>query len=302
MLPALAGPGLPPAPGGDRRFTLGLDTVDARLGGGLAIAALHEFYAQGEGDAASVAAFALLLALRCGRPGPLLWLREDRAARQDRPYGLGLADLGLDPARLVLVQAPDTLALLRAGAEAVACAALAAVILEPFGGRSGGRSGGAGAFDLTASRRFMLAAARSGVLTLALRSGDPVPSAAQSRWQVAGAPSEGLGANAPFSHKGADAPFSSQGADAAFSSQGADAAFSNQGADAPFSHKGADAPGPPVFAVTLLRHRSGIGGFATRLEWDRDSAIFTAPRSGPVPAAVPLRAAAAPARGRRRAA
>lgn len=284
MLPALAGPGLPPAPGGDRRFTLGLDTVDARLGGGLAIAALHEFYAQGEGDAASVAAFALLLALRCGRPGPLLWLREDRAARQDRPYGLGLADLGLDPARLVLVQAPDTLALLRAGAEAVACAALAAVILEPFGGRSGGRSGGAAAFDLTASRRFMLAAARSGVLTLALRSGDPVPSAAQSRWQVAGAPSEGLDANAPFSHHGAAAP------------------FSNQGAAAPFSHKGADAPGPPVFAVTLLRHRSGIGGFATRLEWDRDSAIFTAPRSGPVPAAVPLRAAAAPARGRRRAA
>ena len=284
LLPALAGSGLPPAPGGDRRFTLGLDTVDARLGGGLAMAALHEFYAQGEGDAASVAAFALLLALRCGRPGPLLWLREDRAARQDRPYGLGLADLGLDPARLVLVQAPDTLTLLRAGAEAVACAALAAVILEPFGGRSGGRSGGAAAFDLTASRRFMLAAARSGVLTLALRSGDPVPSAAQSRWQVAGAPSEGLGANAPFSHQGADAPFPSQGA------------------DAPFSSQGADAPGPPVFAVTLLRHRSGIGGFATRLEWDRDSAIFTAPRSGPVPAAVPLRAAAAPARGRRRAA
>ncbi len=275
LLPALAGSGLPPAPEGDRRFTLGLDTVDARLGGGLAMAALHEFYAQGEGDAASVAAFALLLALRCGRPGPLLWLREDRAARQDRPYGLGLADLGLDPARLVLVQAPDTLTLLRAGAEAVACAALAAVILEPFGGRSGGRSGGAAAFDLTASRRFMLAAARSGVLTLALRSGDPVPSAAQSRWQVAGAPSEGLGDKAPFSHKGADAPF---------------------------SHKGADAPGPPVFAVTLLRHRSGIGGFATRLEWDRDSAIFTAPRSGPAPAAVPLRAAAAPARGRRRAA
>jgi protein ImuA len=275
LLPALAGSGLPPAPGGDRRFTLGLDTVDARLGGGLAMAALHEFYAQGEGDAASVAAFALLLALRCGRPGPLLWLREDRAARQDRPYGLGLADLGLDPARLVLVQAPDTLALLRAGAEAVACAALAAVILEPFGGRSGGRSGGAAAFDLTASRRFMLAAARSGVLTLALRSGNPVPSAAQSRWQVAGAPSEVLGAKAPFS---------------------------SQGADAPFSHQGADAPGPPVFAVTLLRHRSGIGGFATRLEWDRDSAIFTAPRSGPVPAAVPLRTAAAPARGRRRAA
>lgn len=245
-LPALAGLAPPPVPAAGARLTLGLDAVDARLGGGFEIAALHELYAQGEGDAASVAAFALLLALRCGRPGPVLWLREDRAARQDRPYGLGLADLGLDPARLVLVQAPDTLALLRAGAEAVGCAALAAVLLEPFGK--------AAAFDLTASRRLMLAAARSGVLTLALRSGDPVPSAAQSRWQVAAAPSLTLGAAAP---------------------------------------------GPPVFAVTLLRHRSGIGGFATRLEWDRDSASFTPPRSGLVPAAVPLRAAAAAERGRR---
>ena len=257
-LPAFAGLAPPPSPAADLRLTLGLDAVDARLGGGLAIAALHELYAQGEGDAASVTAFALLLALRCGRPGPVLWLREDRAARHDRPYGLGLADLGLDPARLVLVQAPDTLALLRAGAEAVGCAALAAVLLEPFGK--------AAAFDLTASRRLMLASARSGVLTLALRNGDPVPSAAQSRWQVGAA------------------------------------ASLTPGASAPFSTLGASAPGAPVFAVTLLRHRSGIGGFATRLEWDRDSASFIAPRSGPAPAAVPLRAAAAAEPGRRRAA
>ena len=284
-LPAFAGLAPPPSPAADPRLTLGLDAVDARLGGGLAIAALHELYAQGEGDAASVTAFALLLALRCGRPGPVLWLREDRAARHDRPYGLGLADLGLDPARLVLVQAPDTLALLRAGAEAVGCAALAAVLLEPFGK--------AAAFDLTASRRLMLASARSGVLTLALRNGDPVPSAAQSRWQVGAAASLTPGAAAPFSTLGAAAPFSTPGAAAP---------FSTLGASAPFSTLGASAPGAPVFAVTLLRHRSGIGGFATRLEWDRDSASFIAPRSGPAPAAVPLRAAAAAEPGRRRAA
>ena len=266
-LPALAGLAPPPPSAAGARLTLGLDAVDARLGGGFEIAALHELYAQGEGDVASAAAFALLLALRCGRPGPVLWLREDRAARHDRPYGLGLADLGLDPARLVLVQAPDTLALLRAGAEAVGCAALSAVLLEPFGK--------AAALDLTASRRLMLAAARSGVLTLALRSGDPVPSAAQSRWHVAAAASLTPGASAPSSMSGACAPS---------------------------SMSGACAPGAPVFAVTLLRHRSGIGGFATRLEWDRDSASFTAPRSGPAPAAVPLRAAAAPESGRRHAA
>lgn len=245
-LPALAGLAPPPATAASPLLTLGLGAVDARLGGGLAMAALHEFYAQAEGDDASVAAFALLLARRCGRPGPILWLREDRAARHDRPYGLGLADLGLDPARLVLVQAPDTLALLRAGAEAVACAALAAVLIEPFGK--------AAAFDLTASRRFMLAAARSGVLTLALRSGDPGPSAAQSRWHIAAAPSSALAA---------------------------------------------DAPGAPAFAVTLLRHRSGIAGFATRMEWDRDSASFAAPRSGALPAAASLRTVAASATRRR---
>jgi len=160
-----------------------------------------------------------------------------------------MVDLGLDPARLVLVQAPDTLALLRAGAEAMACAALAAVLIEPYGR--------AVAFDLTVSRRFMLSAARSGVLGLALRGGDPVPSAAQSRWHIAAAPSSALAA---------------------------------------------DAPGAPAFTVTLLRHRSGIAGFATRMEWDRDSASFTAPRSGAVPAAAPLRTAAAPATSRRRAA
>jgi protein ImuA len=237
---------LPPIAAALPRFALGLAAVDARLGGGLAVAALHELYGQTDADASSVAAFALLLAQRCGRPGPILWLREDRAARHDRPYGLGLVDLGLDPARLVLVQAPDTLALLRAGAEAVACAALAVVLIEPYGRAT--------AFDLTASRRFMLAAARSGVLALALRSGDPVPSAAQSRWQIAAAPSSALAA---------------------------------------------DAPGAPAFAVTLLRHRSGIAGFSTRMEWDRDSASFTAPRPGALPAAAPLRTVAAPAPGRR---
>jgi protein ImuA len=177
-----------PAPA-DERLSFGLSALDARLGGGLAVAALHEVYKGRAGDGAAAAAFALLLAMRAGRPGPLVWLREDKARHDGRLYGLGLAELGEDPARLLLVQAPDTLALLRAGAEAVACGAVAAVILEPWGK--------AGALDLTATRRLALAAARSGVLTLLLRSGDPVPSAAQSRWQVSAAPSAGLAANAP---------------------------------------------------------------------------------------------------------
>lgn len=176
-------------PGDAARVGFGDALVDTRLGGGLLVAALHEFYAAREGDAVAAAGLALLLALRCARPGPLLWLREDRARRGGRPYGLGLAALGADPAQLLLVQAPDTLAMLRAGAEAVACPAIAAVIIE--------QSGRADAIDLTATRRLGLAAARSGVLTLLLRAGAPVPSAAQSRWQVAAAVSTPLAANAP---------------------------------------------------------------------------------------------------------
>ncbi len=171
------------------RLTLGHGGIDARLGDGLAQAALHEVFAASEADAPAAAGFALLLALRSTRPGPVLWLREDKARMNGRLYGHGLAELGFDPARLLLVQAPDTLAVLRAGADAVACAAVACVIIEPWGK--------AAALDLTATRRLALATAKSGVTTLLLRGGAPSPSAAQSRWRVAAAPSRALAADAP---------------------------------------------------------------------------------------------------------
>jgi protein ImuA len=37
----------------------------------------------------------------------------------------------------------------------------------------------------------------------------------------------------------------------------------------------ANAPGPPAFALTLLRHRTGIPGSTLHVEWDRDCLIFT---------------------------
>jgi protein ImuA len=172
-----------------KRMAFGHASVDAQLDGGLAVAALHELYAAGDADAAAVAGLALLLATRNGRDGPIVWLGEDKARREGRLYGLGLADLGVDPARLLFVEAPDSLAMLRAGAEAVACRGLAAVILAAYGKVA--------VLDLTATRRLALAAARSGVTTLLLRSGAAYPSAANSRWQVAAAASARLAGNAP---------------------------------------------------------------------------------------------------------
>lgn len=190
-LPLLSDLGPAPAGAPDDLFATGSAVVDARLGGGLARAALHEIYAAEPADHGVAAAFALLLTLRGNTAKPLIWLREDQGERLGgRLYAPGLRELGADVDAMVLVTAADTLALLRAGADAVACDAVGAVILEPWGR--------AAVLDLTASRRLALAATRSGVVTLVVRSGvDPVPSAARTRWRVGTAPSRALPANAP---------------------------------------------------------------------------------------------------------
>ncbi len=172
-------------------FTLGVGNVDQRLRGGLARGVLHEVFAD-ETDASAAAAFALILALRGGVASkPILWIREDRVQRRSGTlYGPGLIELGADPDRFMFVHAPDELATLRAGADSVKCGGLGAVVIEPYSK--------ARALDLTASRRLALAASASGVLTLLLRVGaEPSPSAAQTRWQVAPAPSVPLEGNAP---------------------------------------------------------------------------------------------------------
>lgn len=153
----------------------------------LAEAALHEFYAATPDDAATALALALLLAGRIRREGAILWAMDTRPYA--RPYAPGLAALGVAPERLVLVHAPDTLALLCAAADAVACPALAAVVIVcPHA---------APVFDLTASRRLALAAARSRVSVLAVRGGTVVPSAAHTRWAVRRRRSRPLAADAP---------------------------------------------------------------------------------------------------------
>ena len=172
------------------QVAFGVEALDARLGGGLVQAALHEIYAEAPLDAASAAAFALLLAWRASQGKPVLWVREEAGPRRGRPYGHGLAELGIAPDRLILVEAPDIIAALRAGADITRCGAVGAVIIE--------LAGKARALDLTASRRLALAAGQSGVTTLVLRiNAEPASSAAYTRWQVGSAPSTPLPANAP---------------------------------------------------------------------------------------------------------
>lgn len=171
---------------------LGHDAIDAYLDGGLKRAQLHEIFAQQAGEAGAATGFAAMLALRAQPPGrPLLWLRTERAEkRTGRFYAPGFAELGGDPASLLLAIVPDMVALLRGMADALRCAGLGAVIAECTGASRD--------FDLTASRRLTLAAGESGIPALMVRhDAEPVPSTADTRWAVRAARSRGLAANAP---------------------------------------------------------------------------------------------------------
>jgi protein ImuA len=161
--------------GGDR-VTLGHAGADAALQGGLARGAVHEIFSEGRQSAAATG-FVAGLARRLGTR-PLLWVRQDFAEREAGALSMrGFAELGLDPQRVVTVRAPDVETALRTTADALACDALGAVVMEIWGETQ--------KFDLVASRKLTLAARLSGVTGLLLRpAAAPLPSTAETRWIV----------------------------------------------------------------------------------------------------------------------
>lgn len=164
------------------RVALGHTEADRALQGGLAQAAIHEVFCQGrQGPAAT--GFIAGLAGRLTARRPLLWVRQDFSEREAGALSMsGLAELGLDPCRLVMVRAADVEAALRATADALACDALGAVVLELWGETK--------QFDLVASRKLTLSAQGSGVTGLLLRmAAAPSPSTAETRWMLRAAPS-----------------------------------------------------------------------------------------------------------------
>lgn len=162
-------------------FALG-PLLDARLGGGLARGAVHEVTGQ---DSACANGFALMLALcsaGCSAEPqasqkPLLWIRTDRTTRfAGALYGPGLAELGINPDRMMLVNAPDDAAAFQAAADIIGCTGIAAAIVE---------AGDAKKLDLTTSRRLALAAEKSGVTAFIVRHhAGEFASAASTRWAV----------------------------------------------------------------------------------------------------------------------
>jgi protein ImuA len=160
------------------RAALGHADADATLQGGLATGAIHEVFADAGRQSAAATGFIAGLARRVAARRPLVWVRQDFTEIETGALSMsGWAELGLDPRLLVTVRAAEVETALRTTADALACDALGAVVLEVWGQ--------ARQIDLVASRKLTLAAQASGVTGLLLRvAAEPVPSTAETRWIV----------------------------------------------------------------------------------------------------------------------
>ncbi len=160
-----------------RRVALGHAEADAALQGGLALGAMHEVFCEGHQSAVATGFLAGLVARAAARR-PLVWVRQDFSELEAGALSMsGLAELGLDPRCVVSVRAADVESALRTAADALACDALGAVVLEVWGDTR--------RLDLVASRKLTLAAQASGVTGLLLRiAATPNPSTAETRWIV----------------------------------------------------------------------------------------------------------------------
>lgn len=163
-------------PKGRTALSLGLPALDASLpGGGLVRGGMHEFLPA----PADAGAHGFVATLLSGLPpGPILWCRYrdrgDPLGLADMPYGPGLAAMGLDPGRLILLRPGSADDALWALEEALRCPTLAAVV-------------GDGVLPSpVAGRRLQLAAEDGGGLGLLILPAlaRPPPSTALTRWHV----------------------------------------------------------------------------------------------------------------------
>lgn len=162
----------------------GVPPLDAALPqGGMALGALHEVAGGGDGavDGAAAALFAAGIVARLS--GPVLW-----CVTQTDLFAPGLQQAGLDPERVILLEAEDEKSLLACFEEGLRHGGLAAVVAE------------VARLSMTASRRLQLAAEASGVTALAVRRWRRAaeaadfgqPTAAATRWRVTSLPSSPL--------------------------------------------------------------------------------------------------------------
>jgi protein ImuA len=162
-----------------RALPFGVPVLDAHLPqGGLAFGALHEVAPEAASDLPAAFGFAATLLGRMPSRGPVL-LVVSRKGLTDygRPHGHGLNVLGLDPARVILVEAGHERQAMWAMEEALRSGVPVAV------------AGAVGTgLDLKTSQRLQLAARSSGLPLLLLRPAAATgASAAATRWRIGAA-------------------------------------------------------------------------------------------------------------------
>jgi protein ImuA len=163
-------------------------TLDSALGGGLADDALHEIVPAQPADGTAAMGFALALAARFinRRPASALVIGEGFTADESGAlYGPGLVAHGLPLSRLVFVRAPDAALAFWAIEEALKGGAPAVVVGEIWSLKG---------YSLVASRRLLLAARKGKtpallILASAYGQAERLSSAAETRFEIAAAPS-----------------------------------------------------------------------------------------------------------------
>ena len=156
--------------GAARALPFGLADLDAHLPqGGLTVGALHEVAPHQHGDTPATFGFlAALMARFAPSSRPVLLIAPAHVfAEHGRPHGHGLQHLGLDPARLILVETRNEKQALWAMEEALRSAVPAAV------------GGVVARLDLKASQRLQLTAGEAGLPLLLLR---PAAAHVPAKW------------------------------------------------------------------------------------------------------------------------
>jgi len=168
--------------GAAERLPFGVETVDWKLGGGLAVAALHEIAAATSslGDDAAASLFTAGIAARL--KGMVLWVVQRRDL-----FAPALAQAGFPPDRLLYAECSNDDEALAVIEEGLRHGSLRGVVGE------------VGRITMAAGRRLQLAAEASGTMALLLRrwfrnGANPLasPSSAVTRWRIGCAPSLAL--------------------------------------------------------------------------------------------------------------
>lgn len=148
---------------------------------------LHEVFADEHRQSGSALGFTLGLArsLIAQNRQALIYLQLSAEAQEiGLPYGLGFSNFGLTPDTLVIGRIATIPELLWALEEALACRAVAGVIVD--------LASHAKALDFTVSRRISLRAAAAGTSAFLIRYGTGrEASAARLRWHIKPVPSAG---------------------------------------------------------------------------------------------------------------